>query len=105
MTSPDPRPADCHFRLRDEHKPFPKSACTACGATVATGLGKQCPQMTSPAMNDKSGERVDEYVRVPRDLIEEARDMLRVYERSRTWGATADRLDVYLAASNLPRTS
>lgn len=43
----DPRPVNCRHRLQDEHKPYPRSSCQACGATVMTGLGKSCKQMPS----------------------------------------------------------
>jgi hypothetical protein len=36
------RPANCRFRLCDEGKPYPRSGCQACGATIATGLGDEC---------------------------------------------------------------
>lgn len=38
----DKRPANCRFRLQDEGKPYPRSSCTACGKSVATGLGSHC---------------------------------------------------------------
>lgn len=41
------RPANCRFRLQDEGKPYPRSACQACGAKVTTGLGKSCPRIAS----------------------------------------------------------
>ena len=37
----DIRPANCRFRLQDEGKPYPRSGCSACGATVTT-LGNKC---------------------------------------------------------------
>lgn len=43
----DPRPANCRFRLQDEGKPYPRSSCQACGASIMTGLGKSCNQMPS----------------------------------------------------------
>jgi NTP pyrophosphatase (non-canonical NTP hydrolase) len=43
----DARPSHCHFRLAEEGKSFPKSACEACGRTIATGLGKVCSFMHS----------------------------------------------------------
>lgn len=41
----DPRPYDCRFRQKDEGRPYPKSSCVACGATVITGLGSACAQV------------------------------------------------------------
>ena len=38
----DPRPKNCRFRRRDEGKPYPRSSCSSCGATIATGLGGEC---------------------------------------------------------------
>lgn len=38
----DTRPAQCRFRLQEEGKPYPKSACVACGKTIITGLGNHC---------------------------------------------------------------
>lgn len=44
----DLRPANCTFRLKDEHKPYPKSGCKACGKTVGNGLGKECSLVGTP---------------------------------------------------------
>jgi hypothetical protein len=44
----DTRPTNCRFRLQDEDKAYPKSACQACGATVVTGLGKSCTRTRQP---------------------------------------------------------
>lgn len=38
----DLRPIDCRFRLQDEGKAYPRSACTACKKTITTGLGREC---------------------------------------------------------------
>lgn len=38
----DPRPMNCRFRLQDEGKAYPRSACEACGKTITTGLGNSC---------------------------------------------------------------
>lgn len=38
----DSRPAQCRFRLQDEGKGYPRSACAACGKTITTGLGTHC---------------------------------------------------------------
>lgn len=43
----DVRPASCRFRLQDEGKPYPRSSCTACGATVMN-MGKACRCGESP---------------------------------------------------------
>ena len=39
--SSDTRPLDCRLRLRDEGKAYPKSGCTTCRTSLATGL--RCP--------------------------------------------------------------
>lgn len=43
----DHRPVNCRFRLQDEGKPYPRSGCASCGATVTTGLGRVCPYVRS----------------------------------------------------------
>lgn len=45
----DLRPKDCRFRLQDEGKGYPRSACTACGKTIMTGLGKECTIIAPPS--------------------------------------------------------
>lgn len=40
----DCRPVNCRFRLMDEGKYYPKSACNSCGRTVFDGLGDKCPE-------------------------------------------------------------
>jgi hypothetical protein len=49
----DMRPADCRFRLADEGKAYPKSSCTACGRSVATGLGRSCGKV-QPEERDRA---------------------------------------------------
>lgn len=34
----DPRPQNCRDRLREEGKAYPRSTCTACSSSIATGL-------------------------------------------------------------------
>lgn len=48
---PDTRPALCRFRLVDEGKPYPKSACNACGKTITTGIGKSCQLGAAPRLD------------------------------------------------------
>ena len=43
----DHRPLNCRFRLQDEGMPYPRSYCSACGRTIATGLGTSCREVTS----------------------------------------------------------
>jgi hypothetical protein len=38
----DQRPINCRFRLRDEGKAHPRSACVGCGKSISTGLGTHC---------------------------------------------------------------
>lgn len=73
----DHRPANCRFRLRDEGKAYPRSACKACGRTVMTGLGTSCQNRpashASREMNVSimtmrmSGNREEYYVRITCD--------------------------------------
>lgn len=39
----DSRPPNCRHRLKDEHKPYPRSGCQGCGATAFT-LVTPCPR-------------------------------------------------------------
>lgn len=39
--APDPRPANCKFRLMSEGKPYPKSGCEVC----RINLVRECPHL------------------------------------------------------------
>ena len=46
--TPDPRPAKCRFRLKDEGKFYPESTCDYCRKGLSTNLGNSCA-ITRPA--------------------------------------------------------
>lgn len=69
----DNRPANCRFRLQDKGKPYPRSACQACGKSIVTGLGTMCTltkgnNPTADALDELGGILCDrEYGTIPKD--------------------------------------
>jgi chorismate-pyruvate lyase len=84
----DPRPVNCRHRLQDEGKAYPRSSCTACGATIATGLGRSCPRVGRPS---------EAQMTEPADVagLVERRAPVQGYSAGIPWSMHLEAYDVY----------
>lgn len=86
-TLPDHRPSNCRFRRLDEGKPYPKSGCAACSASIRNGLACRYTE-TAPSETADTTPRL--YTQADLDrAAQEARAVAlqEAAEVARDWGA------------------